>query len=86
VTAGTKLMGYLLEWRALFGASGWPRVSLDEEPPLRSELFSADQVEQHGKALAASHELAPGRAPDQLLPRARPSRRLAPRGGAFLFE
>ncbi|MET0681857.1 MAG: glucoamylase family protein [Casimicrobiaceae bacterium] len=41
----------------------------DEEPPLRSELFSADQMEQHGKNLAATHRLAPGRAPDRLLTR-----------------
>ncbi|MGZ5618472.1 MAG: cyclic beta 1-2 glucan synthetase, partial [Usitatibacter sp.] len=41
----------------------------DEEPPLRSELFSADQMEQHGKDLAVAHRLAPGRAPDQLLTR-----------------
>ncbi len=41
----------------------------DEEPPLRSELFSADQMEQHGKSLAAAHRLAPGRAPDRLLTR-----------------
>jgi len=39
------------------------------EPPLRSELFSADQMEQHGRFLAGSHVLARGRAPDQLLPR-----------------
>ena len=40
-----------------------------EEPPLRSDLFSADQMEQHGKGLAAAHRLAPGRAPDRLLTR-----------------
>ncbi len=39
------------------------------EPPLRSELFSADQMEQHGRYLAESHVLATGPAPDQLLPR-----------------
>jgi cellobiose phosphorylase len=39
------------------------------EPPLRSALFSADQMEQHGRYLAGSHILARGRAPDQLLPR-----------------
>ncbi|MHB1514101.1 MAG: GH36-type glycosyl hydrolase domain-containing protein [Acidiferrobacteraceae bacterium] len=38
-----------------------------EEPPLRSELFSADQMEQRGKTLAVSHTLAPRRGPDQLL-------------------
>ena len=39
------------------------------EPPLRSELFSSDQMEQHGKTLAASHKLSPDYAPDQLLAR-----------------
>jgi len=29
----------------------------DEEPLLRSELFSVDQLEDHGRHLAASHEL-----------------------------
>ena len=40
-----------------------------EEPPLRSELFSADQMEQHGKRLAAAHQLDPRRATDRLLAR-----------------
>ena len=40
------------------------------EPPLRSELFSSDQMKQHGKALAASHKLGAGRgASGQLLER-----------------
>ncbi|HKN18173.1 MAG TPA: hypothetical protein VJW95_00140, partial [Dissulfurispiraceae bacterium] len=39
------------------------------EPPLRSELFSSDQMEQHGKTLAALHKLSPEYAPDQLLAR-----------------
>ncbi len=39
------------------------------EPPLRSELFSSDQMEQHGKTLAGLHKLAPGYPPDQLLAR-----------------
>ena len=42
---------------------------LDEESPLRAELFSTDQMAQHGKTLAAAQQLATGRAPDQLLPR-----------------
>ena len=40
-----------------------------EEPPLRSELFNADQMEQHGKDLAAAHRIAPGRGSDRLLSR-----------------
>ena len=39
------------------------------EPPLRSELFSSDQMEQHGKTLASLHKLNPGYPPDQLLTR-----------------
>ncbi len=41
----------------------------DEPPPLRAELYSADQMEQHGRRLAAAHRLMPRRARDQLLPR-----------------
>ena len=37
------------------------------EPPLRSELFSADQMEQRGKRLAATHKLTQERPRDQLL-------------------
>ena len=39
------------------------------EPPLRSGLFSADQMEHHGKALAASHTLSSKRHQDRLLKR-----------------
>ena len=35
----------------------------DEEPPLRSELFSAEQLEQHGRNLAVAHRPAAGHAP-----------------------
>ncbi len=38
-------------------------------PPLRSELFNADQLEQHGKTLANLHKLSPRRGPDHLLTR-----------------
>src|SRR5512140_2357985 len=40
-----------------------------DAPPLRAELFSAEQMEQHGKALAGTHRLRVERAPDQLLAR-----------------
>jgi cyclic beta-1,2-glucan synthetase len=46
-----------------------PRPADEDEAPLRAELFSAAQMEQHGKALALSHSLAAGRAADQLLER-----------------
>ncbi|HEV7821152.1 MAG TPA: cyclic beta 1-2 glucan synthetase, partial [Burkholderiales bacterium] len=37
--------------------------------PLRAELFSADQMEQHGTVLAGIHRISTGRSPDQLLAR-----------------
>jgi cellobiose phosphorylase len=39
------------------------------EPPLRSELFSADQMKEHGKALADSHKLSTEPAANPLLTR-----------------
>src|SRR5574338_911288 len=51
----------------------WPRGrrfdSAVEELPLRSELFSTEQMAQHGRPLAVSHVLGRARAPDPLLPR-----------------
>ncbi|MDO9172475.1 MAG: cyclic beta 1-2 glucan synthetase, partial [bacterium] len=40
-----------------------------DEQPLRSELFSADQMKHHGKSLAESHGPCRERAPDRLLSR-----------------
>ena len=40
-----------------------------EEPPLRSELFNADQMEHHGKHLATIHQVAMGRSKRSLLAR-----------------
>jgi len=65
----TAISGVLHRLHARLGGGGSPAQCADEEPPLRSELFSADQMEQHGKSLAASHKLTPTRAIDQLLPR-----------------
>ena len=45
-------------WASLRG-NGLAQKLACVEPPLRAELFSADQMEQHGKNLAGSHELSP---------------------------
>ena len=58
-----------LRLRARLGGNGTARKYADSEPPLRSELFSADQMEQHGKTLAGWHRLSPGRPRDRLLKR-----------------
>ena len=58
-----------LQLSASLRGNGLAKKYAGDEPPLRSELFSADQMEQHGKTLAASHQLSPGRARDRLLAR-----------------
>ncbi len=59
----------VLRLRARLDGNGWAQEIAGDEPPLRSELFSSDQMDQHGKTLASSHTLGLGRAPDRLLAR-----------------
>ena len=63
------ILGNLPNLLASLRGDGLAQKYADDKPPLRSELFSRDQMEQHGKTLAASHKLSPGHAPDQLLAR-----------------
>ena len=50
----------------LFG-EGSPKRYTGEEQPLRSELFSSDQMEQHGRKLAGLHTVGTQLTPDQYL-------------------
>ncbi|MGO9621993.1 MAG: GH36-type glycosyl hydrolase domain-containing protein [Desulfobaccales bacterium] len=59
----------LLRLRSYLPGGGLGRRYAGDEPPLRSELFSADQMKQHGKTLAGSHQLSPGRPEGRLLTR-----------------
>lgn len=45
------------------------KIKLEEELPLRAELFSALQMEQHGRVLANAHKLSTVDRPDRLLSR-----------------
>ena len=47
----------------------WKNKPDIEEAPLLSELFSREQMKQHGKNLAASHTVTRDRLPDRLLAR-----------------
>ncbi len=49
--------------------NGLARKYASDEPPLRSELFSSDQMERHGRTLAGSHKLSSERAAEPLLNR-----------------
>jgi len=51
------------------GGNGLAKKYSSDEAPLRSEVFSTDQMKLHGKTLAASHQLNPGRPRDRLLTR-----------------
>ena len=62
-------------WARLGGRDRARKASGAEEP-LRSELFSADQMEQHGKVLASAHQLKSGRFRDHLLARLAENERL----------
>jgi cyclic beta-1,2-glucan synthetase len=59
----------LLPLTARFRKTGKALAPISEELPLRSELFSADQMELYGGILAASHGLSSSRGTDQLLAR-----------------
>jgi cyclic beta-1,2-glucan synthetase len=56
------------------------------EPPLRAELFSADQMERHGKTLADTHTLQPVRGRDQLLARLAENEEILERACDLLME
>ena len=49
--------------RSFFQANNPNKGYLNEEP-LRSELFSSDQMESHSKSLATTHKLTKKRTPD----------------------
>ncbi|WP_374710494.1 GH36-type glycosyl hydrolase domain-containing protein [Massilia pseudoviolaceinigra] len=61
----TKLADTLYAWRNVLDGER----PVDDEFPLRSELFSAAQMAMHGKHLASSHQLSERGGPDRLLPR-----------------
>jgi len=67
VTTNT-LDEFLTNLRAYF-QKNTARKYADEKPPLRSELFTRDQMEQHAKFLAGAHQLSYEQAPEQLVKR-----------------
>ncbi|HEY2345793.1 MAG TPA: glucoamylase family protein [Xanthomonadaceae bacterium] len=70
MTAGREaIVESWLRMRGFLGSMRSPREGAASEPPLRSELFSSDQMERHGRVLARSHKVAAGRSHDLLLAR-----------------
>ena len=64
-----KLPEYWRQIKSRLRSRGMPPNASLDEAPLRAELFSADQMAQHGARLADAHRIAVGRQPDQLLAR-----------------
>jgi hypothetical protein len=62
-----RIRAYLTRAHPAAGAA--PGRRFDDQPPLRAELFSTDQMERHGARLASAHRLMPGRVPERLLSR-----------------
>ncbi len=65
----TILPAPLLRLKAQLSGNSPIQPYTGDEPPLRSELFSAEQMEQHGKTLARLHTLSARHEPDPLLSR-----------------
>ena len=63
------LPGYV-RWRSpAAGGTDEAAAFFANDPPLRADLFSVDQLETHAKALAGWHEVDEAGGPDRLLPR-----------------
>ncbi len=69
LTNATSFFGYLTRFSEFLRGVGVSYKQPVEELPLRSELFSADQMERYGAMLASAHRLKPGQTRDRLLPR-----------------
>ncbi len=76
----------LLRLKVRSGGNSPAQRYTDVELPLRSELFSSDQMKQHGRALAIGHVLTLGRAPEQLLSRLAENETVLMRACALLTE
>ena len=59
----------LSQLRIPFPWDNLQRKYVNERPPFRTELFSADQMERYGKLLANRHKIVTGRSPNKLLKR-----------------
>ncbi|MEI6128151.1 MAG: hypothetical protein WCQ99_16500, partial [Pseudomonadota bacterium] len=67
--SGKSFFRGLLQMRDRIRGNNLSKKYVSNELPLRSELFSSDQMKLHIKTLAGAHTLGQRRTPDQLLPR-----------------
>ena len=74
--AGQVFFWSMSHLKARFRSDYSPDEYARDEQPLRAELFSSAQMEQHGKILAGLHQVGSGRTPDQLLKRLKENERV----------
>jgi hypothetical protein len=67
--SGKPILANLRHIGASLRGSGSAKMYAGDEAPLRSELFSSEQMKQHGKTLAGLHKLGPRGIRDRLLAR-----------------
>jgi len=67
--SGMPILANLRQAGASLLGSGSAKMYAGDEPPLRSELFSSEQMKEHGKTLAGAHRLGPRGIRDRLLAR-----------------
>jgi cellobiose phosphorylase len=67
--SGQAILGNLRNLGGKLRRDGLAKMYAGDEPPLRSELFSSEQMKQHGKTLAGLHRLGPRGIRDPLLAR-----------------
>ncbi|MCD9019388.1 GH36-type glycosyl hydrolase domain-containing protein [Parachryseolinea silvisoli] len=65
----TSIEDFFSQLRQHLQRDGLNREDVNEKPPLRSELFSAEQMDQHAQFLAGTHKLTNNKAPELLLGR-----------------
>jgi len=68
-TRPRKKLRTLFHMKGRSGKTGQAQTPADDEPPLRAELFSSDQMKLHGRVLAESHTLGSEPASERLLTR-----------------
>ena len=73
IAAITDKLGHLLPWRR---SRNGDEIQVTEEEPLRAELYNAEQLARHARALAAAHHLVEGSAADKLISRLNENERI----------
>src|SRR6476469_6216734 len=76
-------LGRMRAWLRRRGRAG---RHASHEPTLRAALYSADQMERHGQALASGHKLGPERSSEWLLSRLEDNERVLSRACELLAE